>query len=241
MADLNKTLKSAPYARNLLIIIKQGLGAGVTLDSVESIGAWIDVGFKNVESLIQSVCRSCGYADRAKATYNVYCNTDLIENYLEADESIKNGVKVAPDALTKKRDRAERKSGWIGGGPREGAQFRLMKYNEAEAESRKAGWFDLRGITHMKDNSSHDLAEYVLKDSFAQQKTRFIVPGICSHHTNQEAHEKNYQQLVLRYPELRDSSNIYNEKYNNNGFVFCPIGLKYAVPEKQAKPKTAFF
>lgn len=221
---LGKDISKAPFDQNTLFVIKRGIGAGVTIDSVKHIGAWIDVGYTNVESLVQSVCRSCGYtSERQSATYPIYCDVDKIQNYIEADEKIKNGELPTPDALVKKRKLKGKKTNdieWVPDG--DTAEFSLLTLKDAEAVAKKCGWFSEHGFSYMGDNDAHNIAEMILQGSFGQLKTRFIVPG---ENAKWEKEGFAYQRLQDRFPALHNNDSIYRKGVNDNGLVFCPINL----------------
>jgi hypothetical protein len=94
--SLNRNLRwladpvTSPFRRapddHLMIILKDGIGAGITISTDAHIGAWVELRYNNPESLVQSLVRMNGY--KRKLGYNIYCDTDVVDAQLRFEKKL---------------------------------------------------------------------------------------------------------------------------------------------------------
>jgi hypothetical protein len=165
LKDLANRFNLKPKS-NIMIIIKAGLGAGVTIETVENIGSWVDTAFNNFESLAQSLGRLCGYQkDRKLARFPIFCDVDKVDFYLKWIDSLEHGTYTEAD-IQADVGSTRSSSNWEGQGGF--VKYELVTQKKYQEIGIRDGWLD--GLNDRQDralniseNSKRRIAEQILK------------------------------------------------------------------------------
>lgn len=216
LQELPKRFKRKPD-QNVLIIIKNGLGAGVTIKTVEHIGAWIDTAYVQFEALLQSLGRLCGYQeDRQLAEFPIFCNTELVEQYLTFIRLTRDGITPSFNEISEIiGSNARVRMDWLPIGDR--ATYRLGTLADFKRVARKGGWYDAiankdehgrRGRrVRMEHNHVADIAQFILNGSITTSPLAYIVP----HRPPVGSPSKffySWRKLNEKFPELKGRSDL---------------------------------
>lgn len=209
---LDEILQSKP-AQDTLIIIKDAMGAGVTLSTVKYIGGWIEVRYKDFEIQVQSaIGRSSGYSiDRREATFPIFTDKIQAEYYAQSMNFISKGI-VPKHRLKHQEDQ------WsVNGTP----EYKVMTYEQY------VEWCDKIQIDHSKrmrlwfdKNIKRNMAQNLLADKSTSALGRFMAIKDLNNIS------ADIQKLITQFPELQEK---------DKGLVIVNI-----VKGKRPKPTTTF-
>ena len=176
-----------------MIIIKDALGAGVTIVKDNILG-WYDNAYVNMETLVQSVGRCCGY--NVNKDFFIFTNKLLVEEYVSHIKNLKDGLIVPKH---KNIDGAR----WSVITP----EYTIMSYEEYNKKYSIDKNYTETEIsrTNIDQNTSDDIARFILDGkTTGQQLTRFYTfkdPSLATIKDRQFI--PNCKKLLLRYPELK--------------------------------------
>jgi hypothetical protein len=224
---------SAPRTKSAIVILKMGMGAGVTIKSVRNIGFWWDTGFGDIEAMAQSLGRNMGYTKcRQEATYPIFTDGEKWDEYNRRMDTAADGTLCQPKPKGNRTLRAP-KRGWTA--HPDANMFTLAPYSEylAHADMKDYRPED-RTFTHISENKVFNMSAIILGlTGLRTSASRPIVPS----RPKNPLHQKDWRALCKKYPQIKGHS---NEKYEPgpDDLVFYIKNLSAYVetPKPEHKP-----
>lgn len=188
---------------NTVVILKMGLGAGVTIESVKNVGLWWDTGFQDIESMAQSIGRNMGYnGGRDTATYPIFINRSKWDEYNRRMDDAKSGILSDSPETQRQLNSNKQVRRWITDGRpnivlgSRTAYMRLAKKLNYQPED--------MAQSHIRDNVQFNQAGAVIGEvNLRVVATRPIIPGKP---INKEF-LPSWKKLCAAYPEVLDPNN----------------------------------
>lgn len=185
---------------NAAVILKMGMGAGVTLGSVKNIGCWWDTGFSDVESMAQSIGRNMGYSRcRQEATYPIFTDKNKWDEYNRRMNDAEQGtLSPSPEVLRGVHLRKPKRK-WVADGyPR----YILGTWEQYYEIAQRLGYQpEDMAKSHVSENETFDLSKTLL--GIQPMRTVLSRPLIPGKPKNPLFH-KHWRELCRRFPEIKD-------------------------------------
>jgi hypothetical protein len=248
LGELSAKFNSKP-GKNIMILIKNAMGAGVTIDTVEHIGAWMDTAYTDMEALTQSIGRLCGYQlNRQSAQFPIFCDTELVDQYWMLMELTIQGIAPSVNEVSEIiGSRFKAREDWFPESDR--IEYKFGSRAEALQQARRMGMseqeFSQARDAKMARTASKPIASYILSGAIITTPTAFVVPGRPSHFSIARAQSKikaqggkyftqrdfdfAWTELIKKYPEVL--KHLGDQEYG-----FFPTNLKFkigAVPKNR--------
>lgn len=254
LSRINNEFAWAP-TENTVILIKNGLGAGITIDTIEHIGAWVETAYNDLEALVQAIGRICGYTeDRHRASFKMYCYVDKVRRYLKARDTLAEGKdEINLFDVNEYAGRRLKKKVRYGWRPVKPFSFRALTADQldagvVDAYSKDNGdW--RRHLLNMSQNAEQNYAERTLEEkNFGNINDRHRILKVDgpppTHSLKTGERVKDYEKRLAQFNAMVKMMKIGDWKKKaaaGNPYYIVATNLEYGVIGMKGATTRAIF
>lgn len=235
--------------KNTCLIMKAGIGAGITLENIENVKMWWDLRFSNEESIAQTIGRLAGYnPDRRTAKFPVFADMEKIEDFQRpmrklADDSDPElpAYIDAPETLKPKKEKLKTlraPKGIL-------TEWKYGTFAEYSDFMKRVYPAEFRNITRAHQNKTRDWALKIINGDVPPTGNNFILcipPHWITASERARVHPTypdSYKKLMEKFPVVKK----YNEKSvlpvaerRDQMYGFWGINLEYFEEDRRIIP-----